>query len=794
MGVPALLGLVCLGCGLALERIADTRLAGALLLPAGFAVLIVLAQALTTSDATAGLTTPVVAGFALAGLVYGRTELRRALTPGLAAALVAYLCYGLPVLATGEAGLTGYIKLDDTATWLAITDQIMANGRNLTGLAPSTFEAALQTYVATGYPVGSFVPLGVAHDLTGTDIAWLFVPVIAFAGGLLALTLFALTEGVIRSVYSRAAVAAVAAQPATLVAYTQWGGMKEIVVAALMPLIVALAWHARAESGPRAILPAAVAVAAMLAALSVGGMVWAAPLVLPAVLAGGLPPLRAAWRGVRWDRAAALLGIVAVCSIPVIQIAKEFLSPLTADGPGAGGVFTSQVETGKLVGSLNPLQIAGIWPVGDFRLDPSRLGSPTRSVILAVLAGWAAVVVAWRAGHRALPFYVVTTIFACLAIVNRTSPWVDAKSLAQASPAIVLAALTAAALLWDRSRRLVAGAVALAVGGGVLWSNALAYREVYLAPRDSLHELEQIGHVAARMGPTLMTDYSPFGARHFLRETAAEGASELRRNSIPLRNGRQLQVGDSTDIDALDPVAVYRYRSLVLRRSPAASRPPSIYRLRWGGKHYELWQRPAEFVPPLEHVAFGDKHNPGAIPRCASVLRVARAAGPHGRVAAVVRHPTATLALGVEPFPAAWRALPGNRERIIAEGPGTMKRSLIVRRPGRFEIWLGGSTRGRTSILVDGRRVASARHRLNYINTSFPIGEVTLGRGVHEVVLKYEEGGLAPGNHGRGINSFVSGPLALSRDDADRPVVTLPASRARELCGQRLDWIEALVL
>ena len=42
-------------------------------------------------------------------------------------------------------------------------------------------------------------------------------------------------------------------------------------------------------------------------------------------------------------------------------------------------------------------------------------------------------------------------------------------------------------------RRVEAAVVARAIAGGVLWSNALAYHEVWLAPRGQLHELETIG-------------------------------------------------------------------------------------------------------------------------------------------------------------------------------------------------------------------------------------------------------------------------------------------------------------
>ena len=115
-----------------------------------------------------------------------------------------------------------------------------------------------------------------------------------------------------------------------------------------------------------------------------------------------------------------------------------------------------------------------------------------------------------------------------------------------------------------------AGAALLAiVGTGVVWSGALAYRDVNLAPRDQLAELETIGHRIAGQGPTLMTEYQPYGVRHFLRDADPEAASELRRRQVPLRSGRTLPKGDDR-----------RHGSLPARRPPGLPhpRPPPLPR------------------------------------------------------------------------------------------------------------------------------------------------------------------------------------------------------------------------
>ncbi len=78
----------------------------------------------------------------------------------------------------------------------------------------------------------------------------------------------------------------------------------------------------------------------------------------------------------------------------------------------------------------------------------------------------------------------------------------------------------------------------------------------------------------------------------------------------------------------------------MLRRSPTESRPPSDYRLAWSGDWYDVWQRPEAAVSPVaEHLPLGDGLQPGAVPDCAEVERLAAVAGDGGRLAAVVRPP-----------------------------------------------------------------------------------------------------------------------------------------------------------
>src|SRR5438105_3466347 len=154
---PLVMLALTLGCGLLAERLSGIRLPGVLLAPTGLAVVVVVAGFFMLSASTARFATLGTVVVSAIGYVVGRNRLR-GLRPdrwALGAAIAVFLVYGAPILLSGHATFAGYIKLDDTSTWLAITDRAMSHGRSMAGLAPSTYEAALSFYLNTGYPLGS---------------------------------------------------------------------------------------------------------------------------------------------------------------------------------------------------------------------------------------------------------------------------------------------------------------------------------------------------------------------------------------------------------------------------------------------------------------------------------------------------------------------------------------------------------------------------------------------------------------------------------------------------------------
>ena len=565
---PAVCAVLALGCGLIVERLARIRVPGTLLLPLGLAAGSVLAGFATLSDATAELAIPATVGVAILGIGLLRTAKRRVDGWAAACATTTFLAFGAPVLASGEATFAGYVKLDDTSTFLAIVDRTLDHGRDVGGLAPSTYEATLDVNLARGYPTGSLLPLGVESRLVGSDPAWTFQPYLSLLAAFLALCLYELAAGVGLSRPWRALVATVAAQAALLYGFAQWGGVKELFAAFLLALTAATVRLVR-SGGARAGLVPAVPAAALLGAVSLGAVVWLAPL---AVLGVGAA-LRRPWR----SPVLGCLAATAVLSVPAVVAASQFLR----DANRAS--FEDGEELGNLTRALPIGQILGVWPAGDFRSPPVDERAAV-ALLLACLAAaaWGVVTLARRRVASPLA-YIAASVAGAAVVVLLGSPWLAAKALAVASPALLFAGLLGAVTVLLGGRKVEGVVLVTALVGGVAWSNGLAFRDTSLAPRQALRELETIGNRFAGEGPALMTDYQPYGVRHFLRRLDAEGASELRRRPIPLRDGRLLGKAEYADLAAFAPDAVLVYRTLVLRRDLAVSRPPAGYQLAWRG-------------------------------------------------------------------------------------------------------------------------------------------------------------------------------------------------------------------
>jgi hypothetical protein len=245
---------------------------------------------------------------------------------------------------------------------------------------------------------------------------------------------------------------------------------------------------------------------------------------------------------------------------------------------------------------------------------------------------------------------------------------------------------------------------------------------------------------------------------------------------------------------------VLYYRTLVIRRSPVGPRPPSPYKLSWSGRYYEVWQRPPAASGPqvVDHLSLGTAFAPAAKPKCTDVLNLAKRA-QGGELVAVRRDSPILVSLGPIPRATApplrakvtgdWVPNSGDQTILVPHKPGAVEFSLTARSANRFDFWLAGSFQPRVELLLDGKLIGAGRQELNYQGEFHHFGQAVIGTGEHRLRLVYGGTDLHPGSAARG---FPLGPLVLTRAKNKGTLVSVPPAKARSLCGQSLDWVEAV--
>jgi hypothetical protein len=785
---PLVLVAACAGLGLLVERASGGVLPGVLILPLGTAGLVAASQLTTYFDWSAELTTPFVVVLALAGLGLGFARLRRPAVDRWAAAAAAgvFAVFAAPVILSGEATFAGYTVLGDTSIQMIGADQLLETGRDFDSLAPSSYEMSLVRYYDdSAYPSGGPTAIGALRQVVFEDVAWIYQAFLAWLAAMLALALYSLARPLVSWPLLRALVAFVAAQPALVVGYALQGSVKEMGIVFAAALLGALVGpFARFLPGLRRGIPVAVAGACAIAFIGPAAAVWLAPFGIALIAIALTRPPRGRKLLVAAE-AATMAALVAVLSYQSLLDLGRFLK--------ADSFLTSQHEFGNLIGPLKTLQMFGIWFSGDYRVPPTGSSLTLTHLLIGIAIGSGALGVLWavRRNARELLLFLAVSFVAWAYVTKEGSPWSDGKALMVISPAVVLAAMLGSAAFAAWGRRLEALLLAATIAGGVLASSALAYHDVSLAPRDRLEELESIGEQRAGDGPTLYNEFEEFG-KHFLRKADPEGSSEgWQRRYVPHRNGQYARQGFSYDLDGFRLDYVRHYRTIVVRKSPVASRPPADYRLASSGRYYDVWQRePGRERSIVEHLPLGSAFQRGGTAPCGEVRRLARVARRSGGELAFAPAPKSFAVFPARSaFPPTWFVDGAEAFVLRPRGPGKIEDSTFVTAPGLYEVWIEGSFGRGYEVWLDGRPLG---HIGDHVNGRGQYGFVTtvqLDPGRHVVTLFRGGGSLEPGD---GLLEMLGPILLTPRLEDPHAVHRLPAARAESLCGRWLDWVEVV--
>jgi hypothetical protein len=399
-------------------------------------------------------------------------------------------------------------------------------------------------------------------------------------------------------------------------------------------------------------------------------------------------------------------------------------------------------------------------------------------------------------------------------VTRRYGPWIEFKAYCISSPIALLLAFAGVGALvrsFSRrrapassgsSRRLIsiagtAGRVAallagLAVAGAVLAGNALQYHDITLSPYSRLHELQQIGERYAGQGPTLTPDFEEY-AEYYLRDSQQD--SVVNGPALGLRPGvnRDVEAGGifAYDLDEFSLSFVESFRTIVMRRNPLASRPPSNYRLVEISPYYEVWQRELAPAAVYAHLHFAD--NPAnRLPKvCDEARAAARRAGAGARMAYTLPPSYIQVDGSNMVLSGSFGAAGGT---ILATGPGRAVRAQPVPQAGIYKLFFSGSFGRPVDVSVDGRHVGTAAYQVSYPSEWIMIGSAYLSKGVHKIEITRGGFSLHAGN-GDGIDQFnrTIGPLALFPNRPATPTVHYAAAGAlNRMCrsSQRLRWLE----
>lgn len=393
---------------------------------------------------------------------------REHLLDGAATAFLALLAVSIPFAVEGHFGILGTgFNVDMSqhlfaAAWIA--DPL----------------ASAPELIDQGYPVGPHAlavagsQLAAGNLVSGFSGVTIAVPVVAALTALVATRELGPKRGIV--------AALLVALPYLVASYLAQGAFKELFQAAFFVAFALWIWEEGRRSGARGLtfaLPGAVLVAGVLYCYSGPGLAW---IVGTLGIWGVLRVLRAPGGSWEWFRASltplALAALVlAVLVAPEAARIAEFggsagsvanardAEPgaalpdrtLRAQGGGAadlgGGKAAAQEasldlfndDLGNLFGDIPALEMFGVWPSGDFRVEPGDGGVPAPVFYLGALLGALALGTGLQRAIRerddALLAALLAAFVVWLAALTLSTPYTTAKALQMLAPAVMLIAV-----------------------------------------------------------------------------------------------------------------------------------------------------------------------------------------------------------------------------------------------------------------------------------------------------------------------------------------------------------------
>jgi hypothetical protein len=405
--------------------------------------------------------------------LFGRVAgLRPAVAVGLPPLFGAVIAASLPFIVERRFGILGTGLNPDMSQHLFAANRL-AHGEG-------------SRLLTQGYPLGPHSLVVATSKATGASLVHAFDGLTLTIAACATLAPLALLERF--APWRRTAAALLVGVPYLVASYLIQGAFKETMEALwVLALAIGLRELSRstlipgARRGPLVAVPLAALAIGSVYSYSFPGLLWLAGAAgLWAVVEVAMKVRRRSRSAARaLVRKAALpavvaVGVLVVAAAPEIGRMVNFASFETFNPPGAG--------LGNLFNPISPLEALGIWPSGDFRLDPGDGAVPAFGYYLGELLGLAALaygLVWWlRRSEWAVPSALAVAMVLYAYAHFAGTPYQAAKATVIAAP---LAMLIAARALLSPEQLVELGAIRGAVGrtrtgpSGVLlrWQSSL---------------------------------------------------------------------------------------------------------------------------------------------------------------------------------------------------------------------------------------------------------------------------------------------------------------------------------
>jgi hypothetical protein len=353
---------------------------------------------------------------------------------GAPVALLGLVAASLPFIVEGRFGILGTGLNPDMSQHLFAADRLASGGT--------------ERLIADGYPLGPHALVVAISELGPSTVQ-------AFNGLTLAVAVAACLAPLVllaeSSAWKRISGALVVGLAYLVASSLVQGAFKET-MQALFVLVFAIGLHelARGRLVPaqtsrlRGAIPLAVIAIGSVYAYSFPGLAWLAGAALlwgavELALAVGRGSPTAATRLLRAAVPTVAVGllVLGVAVAPEVGRLASFADFETFDPDGAG--------LGNLFDRLSPLEALGVWPSGDFRVEPGDGSVPALVFYLGAALGAAALALGlrWslRRGERAVPAALGAALVLWLYALTAGTPYQEAKALVLVSPLVALVAV-----------------------------------------------------------------------------------------------------------------------------------------------------------------------------------------------------------------------------------------------------------------------------------------------------------------------------------------------------------------